>query len=32
LAAAAVIALAYRRDLISGSWLQVIPIAGAGLA
>ena len=23
---------AYRRDLVSGSWLQVIPVAGAGLA
>jgi NhaP-type Na+/H+ or K+/H+ antiporter len=32
LAAAVVVALAYRRDLISGSSLQVIPIAGAGLA
>jgi sodium/hydrogen antiporter len=32
LAAAVVVALAYRRDLISGSWLQVIPVAGAGLA
>ena len=32
LAAAAVIAFAYRRNLISGSWLQVIPVAGAGLA
>ena len=32
LAAAAVVAAAYRRDLISGSWLQVIPVAGAGLA
>ena len=32
LAAAAVVAIGYRRDLISGSWLQVIPIAGAGLA
>jgi sodium/hydrogen antiporter len=30
--AAAVVALAYRRDLVSGSWLQVIPVAGAGLA
>jgi sodium/hydrogen antiporter len=30
--AAAVVAIGYRRDLISGSWLQVIPIAGAGLA
>ncbi len=25
-------AIAYRRDLISESWLQVIPVAGAGLA
>ena len=32
LAAAAVVALAYRRNLIAGSWLQVIPIASAGLA
>jgi NhaP-type Na+/H+ or K+/H+ antiporter len=32
LAAAAVVAIAYRRDLISGAWLQVIPLAGAGLA
>jgi NhaP-type Na+/H+ or K+/H+ antiporter len=32
LAAAAVVAIAYRRNLIAGSWLQVIPIAGAGLA
>jgi NhaP-type Na+/H+ or K+/H+ antiporter len=32
LAASAIVALAYRRDLISGSWLQVIPVAGAGLA
>jgi NhaP-type Na+/H+ or K+/H+ antiporter len=32
LAAAAVIAIGYRRHLISGPWLQVIPIAGAGLA
>ena len=32
LAAAAVVAFAYRRDLVSGAWLQVIPIAGAGLA
>ena len=32
LAAAAVVAIGSRRDLISGSWLQVIPIAGAGLA
>jgi sodium/hydrogen antiporter len=32
LVAAAVVAIGSRRDLISGSWLQVIPIAGAGLA
>jgi NhaP-type Na+/H+ or K+/H+ antiporter len=32
LAAAAVTAVGYRRHLISGSWLQVIPIAGAALA
>ena len=32
LAAAAVVAFAYRRELITGSWLQVIPVAGAGLA
>src|SRR5450755_1386801 len=32
LAAAAVVAIAYRRDLVSGSWLQVVPVAGAGLA
>jgi NhaP-type Na+/H+ or K+/H+ antiporter len=32
LAAAVVVARAYPRDLISGSWLQVIPVAGAGLA
>lgn len=32
LAAAAIVAFASRRDLISGSWLQVILIAGAGLA
>ncbi len=32
LAAAAIVAIAHRRDLISGSWLQVIPVAGAGLA
>jgi NhaP-type Na+/H+ or K+/H+ antiporter len=31
LAAAAVIAFGTRRDLITGSWLQVIPIAGAAL-
>jgi NhaP-type Na+/H+ or K+/H+ antiporter len=32
LIAACVVAIGYRRDLISGAWLQVIPIAGAGLA
>jgi NhaP-type Na+/H+ or K+/H+ antiporter len=32
LVAAALVATAYRRDLVSGSWLQVIPVAGAGLA
>jgi sodium/hydrogen antiporter len=32
LAAAAIVAFAHRRDLITGAWLQVIPIAGAGLA
>jgi sodium/hydrogen antiporter len=32
LAAAAVVAFGTRRDLISGAWLQVIPVAGAGLA
>ena len=32
LAAAAVVAFGSRRDLISGTWLQVIPVAGAGLA
>jgi len=32
LAAAAVVAIGHRRNLISGSWLQVVPIAGAGLA
>src|SRR3982074_2688080 len=31
LAAAAVVAISGRRDLVSGSWLQVIPVAGAGL-
>ena len=30
--AATVVRVAYRRDLITGAWLQVIPIAGAGLA
>jgi sodium/hydrogen antiporter len=32
LLAATVVTVAYRRDLITGAWLQVIPIAGAGLA
>jgi NhaP-type Na+/H+ or K+/H+ antiporter len=32
LAAAALVAVASRRDLITGPWLQVIPIAGAALA
>jgi sodium/hydrogen antiporter len=32
LLAATVVKVAYRRDLITGAWLQVIPIAGAGLA
>ena len=32
LAATAVVAVGYRRDLITGSWLQVIPVAAAGLA
>jgi NhaP-type Na+/H+ or K+/H+ antiporter len=32
LAAAAVVAICYRRDLVSESWLQVVPVAGAGLA
>ncbi len=32
LAAAGVVAIAYRRGLITDSWLQVIPVAGAGLA
>ena len=32
LAAAAVVAVCDRRDLITGPWLQVIPIAGAALA
>jgi NhaP-type Na+/H+ or K+/H+ antiporter len=32
LAAAAVVAVGHRRDLIGGSWLQMIPVAGAGLA
>jgi NhaP-type Na+/H+ or K+/H+ antiporter len=32
LAAAGVVAVAYRRGLVTESWLQVIPVAGAGLA
>ena len=32
LAAAAIVATANRRDLITGAWLQIIPVAGAGLA
>jgi sodium/hydrogen antiporter len=32
LAAATVVTVAHRRDLITGAWLQVIPLAGAGLA
>src|ERR1700733_10369469 len=32
LAAAAVVAFGYRRNLVSQSWLQVVPVAGAGLA
>jgi sodium/hydrogen antiporter len=32
LAAAALVAIAYRRNLITAPWLQVIPVAGAGLA
>jgi NhaP-type Na+/H+ or K+/H+ antiporter len=32
LAATAVIVVAHRRDLVSASWLQVIPVAAAGLA
>jgi len=32
LAAAAVVAVGRRRDLISGPWLQIVPIAAAGLA
>jgi sodium/hydrogen antiporter len=32
IATAGVVAIADRRDLISGSWLQAIPVAGAGLA
>jgi sodium/hydrogen antiporter len=32
LAAAAVVRISYRRNLLARSWLQVIPVAGAGLA
>jgi NhaP-type Na+/H+ or K+/H+ antiporter len=32
LASAAVVAIAYRRDLVSASWFQAIPLAAAGLA
>ena len=32
LVTAAAVASGYRRELISGSWFQVIPVAGAGLA
>lgn len=32
LAAAALVTVAYRRDLITGSWLQIIPIAAAAMA
>jgi sodium/hydrogen antiporter len=32
LAAAAVVSLSSRRNLLTGSWLQVIPVAGAALA
>jgi NhaP-type Na+/H+ or K+/H+ antiporter len=32
LIAAAIVAIGYRRHLITGTWLEVIPIAGAGLA
>src|SRR3984885_6084082 len=32
LVAAAIVAFGYRRNLVSESWLQVIPVAGAGLA
>jgi sodium/hydrogen antiporter len=32
LVAAGVVAIAYERGLVSDSWLQVIPVAGAGLA
>src|SRR5262249_21627783 len=32
LAATTVVAIGLRRDLIAGAWLQVVPVAGAGLA
>jgi NhaP-type Na+/H+ or K+/H+ antiporter len=32
LCAAAVVVFAYRRGLVTGAWLQVIPVAGAALA
>lgn len=32
LVAAGIVAFGYRRRLISGSWLQVVPVAGAALA
>src|SRR3984885_4591147 len=32
LVAAAIVAFGYRRNLVSQSWLQVVPVAGAGLA
>jgi NhaP-type Na+/H+ or K+/H+ antiporter len=32
LVTATAVAIGYRRELISGSWFQVIPVAGAGLA
>jgi len=32
MAATAVVIIAYRRHLVTDSWLQVIPVAGAGLA
>jgi sodium/hydrogen antiporter len=32
LCAAAVVVVAYRRGLVTGGWLQVIPVAGAALA
>jgi sodium/hydrogen antiporter len=32
LAAAGIVAIAYRRELISGAWLQVVPVAAAALA